>query len=1162
MPACILLLVVAATLCAAQNRVALFPSGGSNTVTLLDAVDFSEVGTLPGTSTVQSFLATPSGNRYYILSRSSTDALVIADARTLEVLRRVSLSVGVSDAALSPNGEYLLIAAGQLHIFNTTTDQAVVDPIPVGGGPTQVRVDQRSRRAYVLSEAGREIHVIDLETFEEVALIEAPTLSSIGLLEAANRLVAMDGDGLRLYDIRSLEQVGRLDSLFPILNGIIHPVPGSSTIVVHNRGSSPNSTSQLFDVVSGKITTIGLPASSAFRQIVVVDDERAFGVLTEDSDVAEIDLTTSPSATVTPLGLGIEARDMTVSPNGRILYATSLSESRVIRYDTETSMTTIDKEVPISPSQVAGGFGPSGKSPAILETLSGDQQFFPPGNTTPFEMAVRVRDEDGTPLFDIPVVFNSPLSEDVIFDSPQPVRTNAQGIASVNATVLAPAALGAEQAGLSTPGVLPVSAGATLTPTISADLEKGAGAEEPIDVIPVTATTSGGLSSVFLLNIIRVTGINIVSGNFQITNPRRPFPVPFVVLATDEDGNPLPAGTQVLFSALGIDCPMIITPVNANGFAEVNCVAGDLPFGIASFFQSEMTASVLSNIGLGTVTFDFTVSVSAASIDMDIVSGNMQTGRTSEALPDPLVFMLTAPFGGVGQARIGVEIEQIMGSGAVITPRFVPVRRDTAVPIEVILGPAAGPVMIRARALSPELPSIDFMVEAEGGVPSRFETEGGQQSGRIGRTLENPLRMRVFNEIDQVIAFPLVEWMVVSGDASLLTGSDPDGATAIVSLGTTPGQILIQATIGSLVGMFNVTATPPLVATIDPVEGLGQVLQVGMISEPLVVEVREPDTRPAFGAFIDFSGPSHVELLSVADSPQVGNPLRLQADQSGRAGVRVGLLDIPLPKGATSNVLITASVGGGPLTVFPISVFGRDPAFESAGVVNAATFASGIVPGSLATIFGTGLSEGVTGTVSAGGATTFAGTTVKFGGVVAPLLSITNINAVEQINLQVPFGVPTGQTTNVEISNNGSSLVIGGVPVFSAQPGVFEVPLGGGVTGGAVTDALSFQLITPNNPAEEGQPVAVFYTGGGTVDPDVGTGVLGPTPPAVTTLPAQVTVDGKEAEVLFSGYAPGFFGLFQINFNVPADVNCGTRSLVVRIGDSNSPVSTINLACP
>ncbi|MDA1312559.1 MAG: hypothetical protein O2968_04410 [Acidobacteria bacterium] len=1146
MPACVLFLVLAATLCEAQNHAVLFPSGGSSTVTLLDAEDLSPAGTIAGTSTARQFLATPSGDRYYILSRTSTDAIVIANPRTLEVLRRVSLSVGVSDAALSPNGQYLLVVAGQLHIFSTTTDQEIVDPIAVGSGPTQVRVDQRSRRAYVLSGSGQEIRAIDLESFEEVALIEAPTLSSIGLLETANRLVALDSDGLRLYDLKTLDQVGRLDSLFPIINGIIHPIPGSNKVAVHNRGSSPNSTSQVFDIVQGKVTTIGVPASSSFRQLTLVSAEKAFGILNEESDVAEVDLTTSPSATVTPLGLGIEARDLVVSPNGRILYATSLSQSRAVRYDTETSMTTNNVEVAVSPGALAAGFGPTGKPPAILEPLSGENQFFPPGGTTPFAMAVRVRDEDGVPLFDVPVVFASPLSSDVIFDSPQPVRTNENGIAAVNATFLAPIA----------------STTAPDRSAASSEIEKGAPPEQPIDVIPVTATTSGGLSTVFLLNIIRVTGINIVSGNFQITDQRKPFPEPFVVLATDETGNPLPLGTEILFTPQGAECAFIVAPLDANGFGQLTCLAGDIPLGVASYFAGEMTASVLGNPGLGAAKFNFTVSTGSNGIAMDIVSGNMQTARTGEAVPAPLVFTLSAPFGGVGQSLIGIELEQIVGSGAIITPSFLAIRRETSTPVGVILGPAAGPVVIRARALAPKSPSVDFMIQAEGGVPARFEIEGDQQSGRIGRTLDNPLRMRVFNELGQVIAFPLVSWTVISGDASLLTGSDPDGATAVVSLGTTPGQISIQAKIGSLTAMFNATAAPTQVATIDRLQGLGQVLQVGMVSGPLVVEVKEPGGDAAFGAFIDFSGPPHVELLSLADTPAVGNPLRLQADQSGRAGVRVRLLNIPRPKGAANNILITASVGGGPTTVFAISVLGRDPVFQSAGIVNAATFASGVVPGSLVTIFGVGLSEGVAGTVSAGGATTFAGTTVKFGGIEAPLLSITNNNGIEQINLQAPFGLLTGQTTSVEINNNGSSLVVQSVPVFSAQPGIFEVPLGGGATGGAVADALSFQLITPNNPAEEAQPLAVFFTGGGSISPAVGTGVRGPAPPAVTTLPAQVTVDGQQADVLFSGYAPGFFGLFQVNFVVPGGVNCGTRSLVVRIGDSGSPVSTINLACP
>ena len=773
-------------------------------------------------------------------------------------------------------------------------------------------------------------------------------------------------------------------------------------------------------------------------------------------------------------------------------------------------------------------------------------------------MAVQVKDEDGIPLFDVPVVFDSPTSDEVVFDREQPIRTNANGVAAVNATILAAPKRASEPEPVTvaeppvTPAPLPVQ-------PIDAK-----GFVEPFDTIPITATTSGGLSEVFILNIIRVTGINIVSGNFQITGPqgcrsRRSF----VVLGTDESGNPLPSGTRIIFTPTGAECPDIVAEVDNNGFARVSCVATEIPLGVSAFFPGEMTASVLGNLGLGSVTFDFTVSISAGSLEVEALSGNGQTGRTSEPLPAPLVFQLDAIPVGFGQSLIGVALEQVGGAGAVITPRFIPTRVNTPNPVNVILGPAAGPVTIRARALAPGSPSFDFTIDAIGGIATSFETEGDQQSGRIGRTLDSPLRMRVRNELGDIIAFPVVDWEVVSGDASLLTGSDPDGATAVVSLGNTPGQILIRATIGSLVATFNVTATPPQVATINPIEGLGQVLQVGMISDPLIAEVREPDTRPAFGAFVDFAGPPNVELLSLAPTPTVGNPLRLQADESGQVGARVRLLGIPLgSKGVSNSIAITASVGGGPLTSFPVTVIGRDPAFVSGGVVNAATFVPGVVPGGLVTIFGDGLFEGVNGTVQAGGATTFGGTTVKFGGVTAPLLAFSNAGTSDQINLQVPFGVPTGQPVTIEVNNNGSSLLVGGVPVFSTQPGIFEVPLGGGVTGGAVTDAASFQLITPQNTAAPGQALALFYTGGGQLSPDVGTGVVGAVPPSETVLPAEVFIDGVPAQVLFSGYAPGFLGLYQINFIVPEGANCGTRSLVVSIGGASSPVSTINLTCP
>ena len=259
-----------------------------------------------------------------------------------------------------------------------------------------------------------------------------------------------------------------------------------------------------------------------------------------------------------------------------------------------------------------------------------------------------------------------------------------------------------------------------------------------------------------------------------MTNPRRAFPAPFAVLVTDELGNPLPVGTEVIFVTDAADClPNIIVPVDSNGFAAVECIARELPLGISPFLQSSMNASLVNDPALGSAKFDFTVSISASSLELEIVSGNMQTGRTNEPLDAPLVVRLVAPFGGIGQSLIGVQMEQTMGAGAIITPSFLALRDGVATPVEVILGPAAGPVGISARALSPESPSADFMIEAVGGIPTSFEKEGDQQSGRIGRTLDSALRMRVRNELGEVIPFPMVDWTVTSGDASLLTRQRP-----------------------------------------------------------------------------------------------------------------------------------------------------------------------------------------------------------------------------------------------------------------------------------------------------------------------------------------------------------------------------------------------------
>jgi uncharacterized protein (TIGR03437 family) len=205
--------------------------------------------------------------------------------------------------------------------------------------------------------------------------------------------------------------------------------------------------------------------------------------------------------------------------------------------------------------------------------------------------------------------------------------------------------------------------------------------------------------------------------------------------------------------------------------------------------------------------------------------------------------------------------------------------------------------------------------------------------------------------------------------------------------------------------------------------------------------------------------------------------------------------------------------------------------------------------------------EGVLGTEFANGNTSFGGTTIRIGGTAAPLLTLTS-GASEQINLQVPFDLSPGRNTTIEIENNGSRTTVGGVPVFTAQPGIFEIPLSGGGTIAAVIQAQTGALITPDSPAGREDILSVFATGLGPVSPAVQTGQLGPLPPPVTTLPEIVGVDNAGAEVFFSGYAPGFLGLYQLNFKIPLDARCGLRPISIRMGDTESPSSTIAIRCP
>lgn len=219
-------------------------------------------------------------------------------------------------------------------------------------------------------------------------------------------------------------------------------------------------------------------------------------------------------------------------------------------------------------------------------------------------------------------------------------------------------------------------------------------------------------------------------------------------------------------------------------------------------------------------------------------------------------------------------------------------------------------------------------------------------------------------------------------------------------------------------------------------------------------------------------------------------------------------------------------------------------------VTNGASFAAGsITAGEIATIFGTNLTSAsaINLSPSLPLPTDFLGVSVKVNGTAAPLFAIDNVNGQQQINFQVPWNVANQATIQVENDGVLSAGIV--VPVVVAQPAVFSYS-SGGKTFGAILHS-NFQPVDANHPAVIGETVLIYSNGLGAVKPEpvAGTAANG----QATVATPSVTIGNLAAKVTFSGLAPGFAGLNQINAVIPAGVPAGNQPVIVKVNGAPSP---------
>ena len=263
-------------------------------------------------------------------------------------------------------------------------------------------------------------------------------------------------------------------------------------------------------------------------------------------------------------------------------------------------------------------------------------------------------------------------------------------------------------------------------------------------------------------------------------------------------------------------------------------------------------------------------------------------------------------------------------------------------------------------------------------------------------------------------------------------------------------------------------------------------------------------------------------------------------------------------------------------------------------VLNAGSFRSSgtVAPGSIMSIFGIGF--GPADNLTAFPGTNVNGTTVSMGGTLSPMFALATVEG--QINALVPTELPTSGSVNLTVvSNLGTSAVIP-VNLAPAVPGMFFFPdpavstrrnaaaligntawlamptsMAAGI--GIPSDCASLSaLSTCGQPAHVGDVLQLFVTGLGKATPggdpaglSLPTGKVAPASGTLylTVETPIVTIGGIPATVQFSGIAPGFAGLYQVNVPIPTGVQPGDDvPVTIQMPGSIIDTATIAVAAP
>jgi uncharacterized protein (TIGR03437 family) len=388
--------------------------------------------------------------------------------------------------------------------------------------------------------------------------------------------------------------------------------------------------------------------------------------------------------------------------------------------------------------------------------------------------------------------------------------------------------------------------------------------------------------------------------------------------------------------------------------------------------------------------------------------------------------------------------------------------------------------------------------------------------------------------------------------------------------GTGTGTIAVSANIAGLaLGTYN---------------GTIQVASSGATNTPQTISVVLTITSPpviapssaalSFISAVGANPPSQALTINISGGGTLGVTVSTATSSGGNwlsATPSTGTAPLSLTVSAAASTLaagnyqgtitITGTTASGalntPQTVNVTLAVGT-PVISVGGVVNAASYVTNasITPGSIASIFGVQLSANPTSATGVPLPTTLGGTQVLLNGNATPAIPLFYVSPT-QINFEMPVEATASTATLTVVSGGLSSLPVT-VNTGAIYPAIFTV--NGAGTGLAAALNANYSANNTTNPSPAGSVILLYVTGLGAANPPVSTGQAGALAPPLnqTVVTPTVMINGVAANVGFSGLAPGFVGLYQLNVTIPQGTPSGLTNVQVVAGGVTS--NTVQIA--